>query len=65
VGLQNTAPSPSRYIGINGGDVKSGILEILILKQRYNHLKLIPAYSLDEEISFTIPFANRIRASSI
>jgi len=47
------------------GDVKSGILELLILKQRYNHLKLIPAYSLEEEINFTIPFANILRASSI
>ena len=45
------------------GDVKSGILELFIIKYRYNHLNSKLASSFECEFNFTFPLANELNAN--
>jgi len=47
------------------GDVKSGILELFIIKYRYNHLNFIPASGLFNAFNFIFPLANELNENYI
>ena len=47
------------------GDVKSGILELFIIKYRYNYLNFISSSGLFNVINFIFPLDNELNANYI